>query len=270
VLRPGEPVGFRTSTGASRGSYSGDFEATLADLIGRLDAGSTLAELGAGANPLLARHPRVASGELDYIVVDIAQGELDKAPKVGRVLCCDVAGPAFPLVDEVDLAFSTMLAEHVHDAPHFLRNVAQMLKLGGMYLQVSPVLYTVPFLINRIIPDRVSSVLLDVFQPRDREIHDKFPALYDLCRGPSARHIRRIESVGLRVLAARGYFGHNYYARLPVLRSLEVRKSGLLARHPIPQLCSFAVYLLARNDSEPAASTSASEQPTGAATRDGG
>jgi hypothetical protein len=72
------------------------------------------------------------------VQVDIDQGELDKAPRVGQVLCCDVAGPAFPLVEEVDLAFSKFLAEHVHDAPQFLRNVSRMLKPGRMYVQLSP------------------------------------------------------------------------------------------------------------------------------------
>ena len=46
-----------------------------------------------------------------------------------------------------------MLAEHVRDGSQFLRNVARMLKPGGLYLQVSPVLGTVPFVVNRFVPE---------------------------------------------------------------------------------------------------------------------
>jgi hypothetical protein len=60
-----------------------------------------------------------------------------------------------------------------------------MLKPGRLYVQLSPLLYTVPFVANRLIPDRLGSVLLDVFQSRDRVMYDKFPALYRLCRGPA-------------------------------------------------------------------------------------
>jgi SAM-dependent methyltransferase len=245
-LCQGQRLSFGTSTGATRGSYRRDFEATLVDVIGRLDDGTTIAELGAGANPALAVHPRVLAGDVDLLMIDISQGELDKAPAVGKKVCADVTAPDFPLVEVVDLACSQMLAEHVADGAQFLRNVARMLKPGGLYLQVSPVLGTIPFLVNRFVPEDLGDRLLDLFQPRDRYRHDKFPAYYDLCRGPYGGHLEQLEQAGLRVEAARGYFGHNYYGRFPGLRDLEVWKSQTLAEHPVPRLCSFSVYLLAR------------------------
>ena len=179
-------------------------------------------------------------------MIDISQEELDKAPAVGQKLCLDVATKKFPLVDQVDLACSQMLAEHVRDGQQLLRNVARLLRPGGLYLQLSPTLYTLPFVVNRVLPEKVSRVLLDTFQPRDPVRRGKFPAYYSLCRGPSEKQIERIERAGLRLVAARGYFGHSYYKRVPVLRELEGLKSEMLARHPMPSLCSFCVYLVER------------------------
>jgi SAM-dependent methyltransferase len=244
-LAVGDDRSYGTSTGSTRGAYQVDFEATLATSSAPR-RGSDRGGARRGANPNLAGHDRVQSGELDLLLIDISQQELDKAPSIGRKLCVDVAGPDIPLVGSVDLACSQMLAEHVADGSQFLRNIAKMLKPGGLYLQVSPVLYTVPFAVNRVIPEGLSSVLLDVFQPRDHYQHAKFPARYSLCRGPATKHIARLEQSGLRVVAARGYYGHNYYGRIPGLRDLESLKSRYLAARPMPLFCSFGVYLFTR------------------------
>ena len=124
--------------------------------------------------------PRVLAGELKLLMIDISQEELDKAPAVGQKLCLDVATKKFPLVDQVDLACSQMLAEHVRDGQQLLRNVARLLRPGALYLQLSPTLYTLPFVVNRVLPEKVSRVLLDTFQPRDPVRRGKFPGLLQL------------------------------------------------------------------------------------------
>jgi SAM-dependent methyltransferase len=243
-LLRGERLSFATSTGRTRGSYMLDYESTLDELIGALPDGGTVAELGSGANPRLASHPRVLAGEIELLQVDISQTELDKAPAIGQKVCGDVESIDFSLGRSVDLTCSQMLAEHVRDGAQFLRNVTAMLEPGGRYLQVSPVLYTLPFVVNRYVPETLGATLLEIFQPRDHHRHGKFPARYSLCRGPAKGQLRAIGRIGLRVLAARGYYGHNYYHRIPLVRDLELLKSNTLEQHPIPQLCSFGVYLL--------------------------
>ena len=219
-LDRGEPLSFATSTGETRGVYMLDYASTLDELIAALPDGAAVAELGSGANPRLASHPRVVAGEVELLQVDISQVELDKAP-AGHKVCGDVAAEGFSLGRSVDLACSQMLAEHVGDGEQFLRNVAGMLAPGGLYLQVSPVLYTLPFIVNRIVPEAFAATLLDIFQPRDHDRHGKFPARYSLCRGPGKGQLRALDRVGLRLVAARGYFGHNYYRRVPLAHDLS-------------------------------------------------
>jgi SAM-dependent methyltransferase len=238
------PISFATSTGPTAAAYEFDFRATLDDLLASLPDGATVAELGAGANPSLSDHPRVVARTVDLLAVDISQEQLDRAEDLGHKVQGDVAAASFSLGCQVDLACSQMLAEHVVDGEQLLRNVAAMLAPGGVYLQVSPVLYTFPFTVNRLAPEALGEKVLDIVHPRDQHRRGKFPARYDRCRGPGAAQLRLIDRCGLRVIAARGYFGHSYYERLPGLRGLEAQKSELLARHPVPGLCSFALYLM--------------------------
>lgn len=222
-----------------------DFDATLARAVHALPAGATVVEVGGGANPLLAEHPRVTDGEVGYVVVDSSRCELAKAPPAVTTIVADVTDPTADLPPAA-LVVSKMVAEHVEPVAAMLANVRRVLEPGGRYLQLSPVLYALPFVANRVLPERLAEVALSAMAPRDRDRFEKFPGRYDLCRGPSRRQLARYRDLGFDVVAARGYFGHGYYERLPPLHRLELAKSRLLARHPVPQLCSFALVLLER------------------------
>jgi len=222
-----------------------DFDATLARAVHAVPAGAMVIEIGGGANPLLAEHPRVTDGDVDYVVVDSSQWELAKAPPAVRTIVADVTDPTTDLPPAA-LVVSKMVAEHVEPAAAMLASVRRCLQPGGRYLQLSPVLYALPFVANRVLPERLAEVALRAIAPRDRDRFGKFPARYDLCRGPSRRQLARYRDLGFHVVAARGYFGHGYYERLLPLHRLEVAKSRLLVRHPVPQLCSFALVLLER------------------------
>lgn len=225
--------------------YTVDFESTLGHIIEGLPRDAVVAELGAGASPLLSDYERVDRGEFTYYRVDISSVELEKSTGSGGTpVVADVAGDDLRLPAPVDFAVSKMLAEHVADGERFLRNVQRVLVPGGLYLQLAPTLYTVPFLANRLMPERLSDLVLKYLQTKERSEHGKFPARYSWCRGPSDAYLDRISALGFDVVAARGYFGHGYYRRVRPLHALEKKKSAWLAEHPIPALCSFAVLLL--------------------------
>jgi hypothetical protein len=83
-----------------------------------------------------------------------------------------------------------------------------------------------------------------MFSPRDEHLHGKFSAYYSWSRGPSNSMIRRFEEIGFEIIDYRGYFGHYYYQKLPWLHRLEMFKSKLLLKYPVPQLCSYARVVL--------------------------
>jgi SAM-dependent methyltransferase len=217
----------------------------ISGLVDRFGCKNIL-EIGSGANPTLSASV-VASRHLQYTVNDLDAGELDKADTIFNRWVGDAARDDIPVQMEgkFDLVFSRMVTEHVHDGRAYHCNIRRLLAPGGIAAHCFPTLYALPFLANRLLPERASSLVLGLFDPRNRSKRGKFRAYYSWSRGPSRRMTARIESLGYQVVEYRGYFGHGYYWRWPVLHNLELKKARLLARNPIPALCSFAM-LLAR------------------------
>jgi SAM-dependent methyltransferase len=203
-------------------------------------------EVGAGANPTLAATD-VVSLDLRYTANDVSSKELRKAPDGFQAWVCDLSRDRIPLEREssFDLVFSRMVNEHVSDGRRYHSNIHKLLRPGGISAHCFSTLYCLPFLVNRLIPDSATGLLLNLFSPRDEHKTAKFRAYYSWSRGPSPSMIRQFESLGYEVLDYRGYFGHGYYSRLPLLNRLEGLKARLLLSHPIPSLCSYGM-LIAR------------------------
>lgn len=223
--------------------------AAIEAVIDRFDSRDVL-EIGSGAHPTLSVD-RVRALSLRYTTNDVSQEELDKADPAYVHLCHDLSGaePPAQLRGAFDLVFSRMVNEHVKDGERYYRNIATILRPGGITAHWFSTLYALPFLTNRLIPESLSDRVLDIFAPRDRSGHGKFKAYYSWGRGPTRRMVARLESLGFAVLEYTGYFGHTYYRRrLPVLDFLEGKKALWLAKHPRPLLTSYARVLLRKRD----------------------
>jgi hypothetical protein len=202
-------------------------------------------EIGGGANPSLSID-FVREHGLDYTVLDISQEELDKAPAQYNKVCADITSETLNLPGGYDLVFSKMLAEHVKDGRQFHRNIHRLLNPEGQAFHFFPTLSILPFVINRLLPERVTEPLLVSIQDRRERSgkHAKFPAYYDWCQGPINSQIRRYQSVGFDVEEFIGFFGHNYYKKIPLLHKMQDRFARTLIKHPIPWLTSHAYVVL--------------------------
>ncbi len=219
--------------------------AEIEDVIGA--SGYTLvAEIGGGANPTLPLEVIERRG-LEYTVYDISEVELGKAHDGYERVVADVTAPGFAAGRTFDLVISRWLLEHVDAPAETHRNVYEALVPGGRAMHFFPTLYSLPFVINRVVPEGLSDRLLRSADDAHAEgRRGKFPALYRWCRGPTARQISRLESTGLEVEEYTGYFGHPYYRRAPRLNAAYERWSRWLVRHPAPVLTSFASVILRR------------------------
>ncbi len=218
----------------------------LAALIER-EGPETVLEIGSGANPTLPAE-RLRGRALRYTTNDVLASELAKAGPAYDTLLLDLATAPPELLprDAFDLVFSRMVNEHVADGERYHRNIFDVLRPGGVAAHCFSTLYALPFVANRLLPERLASRLLDLFNPRDRDLQDKFPARYSWSRGPSRRMVARLSRLGYEVEEYHGYFGHPYYNRPPLrlLRRLEQAKTAWLCRHPVPALTSYAVVVL--------------------------
>ena len=109
-----------------------------------------------------------------------------------------------------------------------------------------PTLFAFPFLMNRFLPERAARQALLAIRKRDLERHEKFPAYYSWCRGPTGAQIQRLTGLGWEIVDYVGLFGHGYYANIPVLRGAQRAFANMLVRHPLPWLTSYAYVVLRR------------------------
>jgi len=148
-----------------------------------------ICDIGGGANPILCLK-YIAERNLSYSILDISESELAKAPNGYNKITQDICSPTLTIDGEYDFIFSKMLAEHVKDGEQFHKNVHKLLCEGGIAVHFFPTLYTIPFLVNTLFPEKLTYSLLKFIMPnRDLFQRAKFPAYYQWCRGPIKKQI---------------------------------------------------------------------------------
>jgi SAM-dependent methyltransferase len=209
----------------------------LKDLVSRYPAARIL-ELGAGRWPSF-RLAEMPSSIESYTVNDISAEELARLPSGYQKACFDVCGDTTDFRDSYDVVFSRFLAEHVPDGVAMHRNVYKVLRPGGVAFHLIPTLYALPFVLNKLAPERLTAWLLKYLSPR-RVISPKFPAHYSACYGSPRRMTAILREIGYERVEIRTFYGHFYYEKIPVLRSLHRRLSTLAAKRNWHLLGSYA------------------------------
>ncbi len=228
--------------GKSEDAWRG-YEGFLTKIIMRSGAKHVL-DIGGGANPVLTMDFVHREG-ISYSILDISETELQKAPECYNKIVADAASTRFSLNKTFDLVFSKMLLEHIKDAAQFHKNMLSILTNKGLSVHFFPTLYTLPFFVNMLLPERSADMLLYFIGPRDRHQHAKFRAYYNWCRGPVEGQIEKYSRLGYEVAEYAGFFGHSaYYAKIIPLRKLHEIKTVYLLRKPHPALTSYAYVVL--------------------------
>jgi hypothetical protein len=213
------------------------------------EGASNICDVGGGAHPSVGL-ARIQEAGLRYVVFDVSEEELDKAPAgytpfQGSALDRARVGELLAQHGPFDLVTSRWTAEHMQDGRLFHEMVYSLLRPGGAAVHLFPTLYSFPFLFNRIMDNGLSAPILARVQPKRQS---KFPAYYSWCRGPSARQLQRLQSLGYEVELYLGGYGHNYYRRVPPLHALYSRVVRWQLRHPHPLLTCLALVVLRRPD----------------------
>lgn len=206
---------------------------------------SDVAELGGGANPFVGDAQKWGFAH-HRVVIDISADELAKAGSDVETRTADLCQPVVDGHNSYDLVFSNLLCEHLANPRVFHENCFNLLRPGGLSIHFFPTLYALPFVVNKLIPERLGHALLYKIYPErlDHGSHNKFPAYYRWTTGPTRRAVKRFESVGFEVEEFHGTFGHQYYHQVPPLHAVESAKSKFLLRHPVPALTSHAAVVL--------------------------
>ena len=201
--------------------------------------GARILELGGG------RHPAYSLEDLpdtvsSYTVNDIDEGELALTPDSYDKACFDVTGDVSKFSGKYDVIFSKTLIEHVSNGKAMHRNILSLLKEGGVAFHMAPTLYASPFVINKLIPERLSRALVHAFFPNRRTEHPKFPAHYSWCYGNRGKMTKMLKGVGFSRVTIDTFYGHDYFRSIPGLRDISRVASAVAAARDWSRLGSFA------------------------------
>lgn len=207
-------------------------------------------EVGGGRSPLLSSEEATALGVARYLVNDVSAAELDHLDADRERACFDIQdGPPADAdyAGQCDLVFAHMVFEHVAKPAEAWASVARLLRPGGIGVSFHPVLYSPPFVANRLIPERLSRVVLErAFPRRNDDDHPKFPAYYRWCRASEGYMTRKLAPFGFASVEVRPFYGHEYFNRIPVLRTVDNGLSSLAQRRTWPALASYAYVIVTR------------------------
>lgn len=205
-----------------------------------------LLEVGAGATPSIALSELDLLGVREYSILDISRDELDKASVGYKKICADISAKYLALGGGYDLIFSRMLAEHVRVPETFHRNIYNLLSPGGRAFHFFATMFSPVYMLNRVLPEVLTEKLVFFAEQANPNRTNKFPAYYRWCYGPVSWQIRRFEHLGFQVELYKGFFGHGYYNKIPVLKEVHQWLTARLLRKPNPYLTTVAYLVLRR------------------------
>ena len=183
------------------------FNQLVADFVGNRDQ-IALVDIGAGRSCDYAA--RVDRSRIRRVVgVDVSAEELALNGFLDERIVADACLPLPELEGQSDLLVSRATIEHLPDNAAFLRNAARILKPGGTIMLVFANRYAPFALLNRMLPHKVSGLLLAKLAPYWAG-QVGFEAHYDRCNGSAFRRLLA-EAGYVDVDLRTGYFSSSYF-----------------------------------------------------------
>lgn len=151
-------------------------------------------EIGGGKNPLF-------DPSKEYTVNDISSHELSFIKSKGYVTAnFDICGDFhYNYNEKYDFIFSKMVLEHVSDGNRYYQNIYKLLKPGGICITYHPTLFSLPFVINKILPNSIGE------------------KLFDFLYGKNKTRVREKIRIGKFPAYAIPFYGHHYYKKIKFL-----------------------------------------------------
>jgi SAM-dependent methyltransferase len=225
------------------------YKPTIAAAVRQFGA-TRLLEIGGGRDPLFAAEEAEALG-VTQTLNDIDPTELARAPRACATLCFDVSanpGTIGAPLESFDLIYSRMVMEHVRDAAGAWRTKAALLRKGGLAVAFFPTLYYPPYVLNALIPERLSSAIVRaLYKDRAADGDDpKFPAHYDWCISSRRRLEPMLAKAGFSEMHVQPFWGSSYFRGVSLLHRMDQTLARMAAGLNWRALTSYAIVLARR------------------------
>jgi len=217
-----------------------DFPDFIQKHLNILPQGSTIVEIGGGANPALSKRQ---AQNYNYTLIDINQEELLKSKeRYFTTLCLDITKEQCDV--KCDLIITQMLLEHIPNPEAFHKACHNMLNTNGYGLHFFATKFSPASCVNLVLPEHLSKRLLYKIQNRKWETEGKFPAYYRWTLGPTKKQIHRFNTIGFSIDTYFGYLGSGYLKHIKYLKNLEYVWNYIVLKLGSPLFCSNAILIV--------------------------
>jgi len=187
---------------------------------------------------------RTLRPELHVTGIDIDEDELALNPDLDARVQADVSSDTLAMSHTFDLVLLRAGAEHFRDNVQATKNLASLVRPGGVALITFANRYAPFALVNRMLPTRVSSFLLRRLRPGNEGILG-FPAYYDRCSYRSYRSL--LEDAGFEIDEYYpSYFSSGYFGFLPPLFAVSLLGDVVRFATGSKTLCSYHLFVARR------------------------
>jgi len=209
----------------------------------RIAAGSAVLDIGSGRHPAI--EPSDRPDGVRYVGLDLSREELDAAGDGAytETIAADATTLRPDLAGQFDLVISWQVLEHVRDLEATIRNIRGYLKPGGLFVALFSGSWSAFGVINRVLPNRVGSKLVDRAMKRTENNVPVFPAYYDRCSHralvPLFAEWRMAEIEPL-------YNGAGYFAFAPPLQKAYLAYENQIERRRVANLATHYLVIAER------------------------
>lgn len=200
-------------------------------------SGSEVLEIGGGAHPSIKDRQ-----EISYTIVDPDTDQTDLAPKDVKIENCRVQ--SLDSSNKYDIVISKMVLEHIEDPLSFHSSVYELLRPGGRAIHFYACKYSLPSIVNRILPEKLGELILKKIENRELNESPKYPAYYINTQGSRDELKRFYGNMGYTIETINFYLGHTYLKNVPVLNILERFYSYILYKAKLKTMASVSLLIL--------------------------
>lgn len=220
--------------------------ASYKSVILELSRGKSVLEIGAGRRPIFTEK-EINDNNISYVANDILKSELDLVTFRVEKAVFDITGDIpEEFLNRFDFVFSKMVQEHVCSGERFYGNIRRLLVNNGISLNFFPTLFHPVFIVNYILPDRISAIILQNFHhQRNANGIPKFKAHYKFCFS-TTKQVERIKKCGFSEVYILPFFGQTYVKKVPLLSVIADAVDGWALNHNIKVISAFAYSIVVK------------------------
>lgn len=201
----------------------------------RLEPDCSVLDIGSGRHPAIPVDERPEG--VRYVGLDLSLNELSEAGPGAytEMIAADAATLQPQLEESFDLVISWQVLEHVKDLEATISNIRRYVRPGGRFVAFFSGSWSAFGVMNRLLPDRIGSKIVNRVMNRTEQNRPVFPAYYDHC------HSSALEPM----LAGWGetqivpfYAGATYFNFSPLLQRIYLGYENQIVRRQTANLAT--------------------------------